>query len=73
MEPFRILVDNVVFENQERVLDKSYKYELIDIMNQQIEINNKTYYVSNAIPIYVKNVIDILENERDLNLLNYEL
>lgn len=73
MEPFRILVDEVVYENQNRVLDKHYKYDLINIMNRQIEINGKTQYLSNAIPVFIKNVVDILENERDLTLLNYEL
>ena len=73
MEPFRILVDEVVYENKNRVFDKSYRYDLINIMNRQIEISGKTQFVSNAIPIFVKNVTDILEDERDLKLLNYEL
>lgn len=73
MEPFRVLIDEVVYENTNRVLDKNYKYDLINIMNRQIEIDGKTQYLSNAIPVFIKNVVDILENERDLTLLNYEL
>ncbi len=61
------------YENTNRVLDKNYKYDLINIMNRQIEIDGKTQYLSNAIPVFIKNVVDILENERDLTLLNYEL
>ena len=73
MEPFRPLVDEIVFENQNRILDKNYKYDLINIMNKQIKINNKTHFVSNAISVFVNNVIEVIEGERDLSLLNYEL
>lgn len=73
MEPFRPLIDKVVFENQNRELDKNYKYDLINIMNRQIKIDNKKHFVSNAISIFINNVAEVIEGERDLNLLNYEL
>ena len=75
MEPFRILIDEIVFDNKERILDKNYKYDLINVMNRQIKIDGKSQFVSNAVTIFIKNIVDILdsEKERDLKLLNYEL
>ncbi len=72
MEIFRPLVDQVVYENRELAFDKDFKYKLIDLYNREIEIDDKTQYLSNAITIFVKNVFDFIENEKESIILNYE-
>lgn len=73
MEPYRVLVDELVYTNQDRILNRDYKIELIDILNRKVKIDGKSQYVSNSIPIYIKSVTDSLDNTKDIEILNYEL
>ncbi len=73
MEPFRPIVDAVVYSSTGQPFDKSYKYKLINILNFKVKIDGKEQFVSNAIPIYVKSVIDAIEQEKPEKILNYEL
>lgn len=72
MEPFRPLIDEIVYNNIEKEFDNNYKYKLIDVMNNKINMDGKEYFLSNAIPIYIKNVIDVIE-ENQKEIINYEL
>lgn len=62
IEPFRVLVDNVVTQKKDLDFDKDYKYELIDVLNSKVKIGGKSYYLTNAIQIYVKCVLDALDD-----------
>lgn len=73
MEPFRPIVDAVVYNSIGQSFDEAYKYKLINILNLKIKIDGKEQYVANAIPIYVKSVIDAIEQEQPELVLNYEL
>lgn len=73
MEPFRPIVDAVVYNSIGQTFDKAYKYKLINILNLKIKIDGKEQYVANAIPIYVKSVIDAIEQENPELVLKYEL
>ena len=73
MEPFRPLVDKIVYENCNLELNKNQKYKLIDVLNNKIEIGHKEQYVGNAIPIYIQSVFDALETEKESKILNYEI
>ncbi|MEG0282975.1 MAG: type II CRISPR-associated endonuclease Cas1 [Clostridia bacterium] len=73
MEPFRPLIDAVVYKADNEFFDKSYKYKLINVLNMQIKINGKDQYVSNAIKIYVQSVIDAIEKKDSNLVLKYEL
>ena len=73
MEPYRVLVDELVYQNQDRILNRDYKIELIDILNKKVKIDGKSQYVSNAIPIYIKSVVDSLDDANKIEILNYEL
>ena len=70
MEPFRILVDRMVYALDVRELDKDIKYALVDILNREVSINGNREYVSKAIRIYVKSVCDAIEAE-DCSLLRF--
>ena len=67
IEPFRVLVDDVVAQNKGRLLDSEYKKELVSILNKEINFAAKNTLVINAIPIYVSKCIKAIEE----NLLEY--
>ena len=71
MEIFRPLIDEIVYRNREFAFDKSYKYKLIDVYNRQIIIKNKEQYLNNAVPIFITNVFNFLE-EIESKIVNYE-
>mgnify|MGYP004533643885 CR=1 FL=1 len=73
MEPYRPLIDEIVYNNSKAEFDKIQKYKLIDALNNKVEIRGKEQYVVNAIPIYIQSVIDALENKEESKILNYEI
>ena len=70
MEPFRILVDRLVFEMQLERFEREEKIELVQILNDEIMIDGKMNYVANAIKIYTKSVFDALDG-RDISLIRF--
>src|SRR5699024_8740161 len=70
MEPFRILVDRQAADMQITEFDYKVKYQLLDVLNQEVRINGNKEYVSKAIRIYVKSVCDAIE-EQDLTFLKF--
>ena len=71
MEIFRPLIDEIVYKNREFAFDKTFKYKLINIYNRQIMIKNKEQYLANAVPIFITNVFNFLE-DKESKLINYE-
>jgi len=63
MEPFRIVIDNFVYFNQERELNSEYKMDIINIFNAKYKYNGKQYILKDIIKMHVKNVFDYLEKE----------
>lgn len=70
MEPFRVLVDRIVFELPLGDFDSSAKHCMVNVLNQAVLINGNREYVSKAIRIYVKSVCDSME-EQDLSFLKF--
>ena len=73
MEPFRPLIDEIVYNNMNFEFDKKQKYKLIDVLNNKVKIDEKEQYVGNAIPIYIQSVFDALENKKESKIINYEI
>ncbi|MDD8049433.1 MAG: type II CRISPR-associated endonuclease Cas1 [Thomasclavelia sp.] len=74
MEPFRPIVDKVVYLNKDKTF-KENKLELVNIINHKVKINNKEQYITTAIGIYVKSVIKAIE-DKDISKIcffEYEL
>lgn len=61
MEPFRPIIDDIVFCNKDNVFDKDYKLKLINVLNAKVRINNKSLYLTNAINLYIKGIIKSIE------------
>ncbi len=70
MEPFRCVVDEVVYNNKDKKLNHDYKMQLVDILNKTVKFNNKEVYVSNAIKLYVNSVFNAI-NKGDINELKF--
>ena len=70
MEPFRPLIDKIVKDNYGNVFDITMKLNLIDVLNKKVRIKNREQYVSNAIGIYVKSVINAIQ-KRNIELLDF--
>ena len=72
IEPFRPLIDEIVYENRSNEFNKEFKYKLINVLNDKITIDGKEQYVSNAIAIFIQSVFNTLEN-MESKILNYEI
>ena len=62
MEPFRIIIDNFVYYNQNRKLDKDYKLDIVNIFNNYFLYQNKKYILKDIIKMYIKNTLDCIDN-----------
>lgn len=70
MEPFRILVDRLTMDMQPQKFEKEEKMEFIYMLEDEVKIDGKCQYISNAIKIYCKSVFDAL-NDKDISLLKF--
>ena len=60
MEPFRPLIE----------LTKEDKHNLINVLNKRIRIDNREHYITNALSIYVKSILNAIE-QREPMLIKY--
>ena len=70
MEPFRILVDRIVVKNKPEKFDSEEKMNFIYMLEDEVMIDGKHQYISNAIKIYCKSIFDAL-NENDVSLIKF--
>lgn len=73
MEPFRILVDRCVVEMNPVQFSIAEKHSILDILNQEVFIDRSRQTVLNAVKIYVRNVINVLNENRDDEISSYRL
>ena len=69
MEPFRPIVDRIVFDNVERDFTKTNKLLLVDMLNQAIPYRGGTYRVSSVISLYVKDCLDALSRRLSVDAI----
>lgn len=60
MEPFRPIVDRLVFDNIDGDFTKDDKYLLIDMMNQCIPYRGGSYRVGSVVGLYVRDCLSAL-------------
>ena len=70
MEPYRILVDERVYQMKPQKFEHDEKMKLVDLLNAEVVISDRKEYVNNAIKIYVKSVLDAL-SENDISLIRF--
>lgn len=62
MEPFRVIVDNFIYFNQERELNTNYKLDIVNILNNSYKYQNKSYTLKDIIGLFVKNTLNNINN-----------
>lgn len=70
MEPFRILVDRMVYRAGYTVFRSDQKHEMVSLLSSEIHINNSRQTVSNGIKIYTKSIFDAMA-EKDLSYVAF--
>lgn len=70
MEPFRIIVDKFVYKMKPGKFEKDEKHQLLRLLEQEVVIDGRTEYVSNAIKIYTRSVFEAL-NDKDISLIKF--
>ncbi|MGL5549939.1 MAG: type II CRISPR-associated endonuclease Cas1 [Culicoidibacterales bacterium] len=74
MEPFRVLVDTIVWENRKSEFNREYKYKLVNVLNKKVKIKGKEYYLNaGGVAIYLKGVFEYLNNEAAKEIFEIEL
>ncbi len=75
MEPFRILIDEEVYNLEGIEFTKDHKNKLINILNKTVVIDDKNQTVVNAIKIYCRSLFSALaENDLEyVKMYKYEL
>lgn len=70
MEPYRPLVDRIVYQLMPHTFGKEEKHALVNVLNQSILVDRQKQYVNNGIKIYCKSIFDAL-NENDIGLIRF--
>ncbi len=65
MEPFRIVIDNFVYYNQDRKLDTEYKLDIVNILNGTFKYQGKNYTLKDIIKMFVKNTLESINNSEN--------
>lgn len=73
MEPFRVVVDRVVYEMKVGIFEKEEKHLLItNLLNYTLNIDGREEYFPNAIKVYCKAVLKVLNSNDISNIRFYE-
>ena len=65
MEPFRIVIDNFVYYNQERKIDTEYKLDIVNILNGTFKYQGKNYTLKDIIRMFVKSTLESINNSEN--------
>lgn len=65
MEPFRVIIDNFVYFNQDKPFNTEYKMNLVNLFNNKYTYQKKKYTLKDILSFYVKNTLAYIENESE--------
>lgn len=71
MEPFRVIIDNFIYYNQERKIDTDYKLDIVNIFNSTFKYQNKKYTLKDIIKMFVKHALESINNCEDYRKFIY--
>lgn len=70
MEPFRVIVDRVVYQMQPTVFEKEERHAIWKILDQSVVIDNTHQNLLNTIKIYTRSVFDAI-NDKDVSQIKF--
>lgn len=73
MEPFRILVDRMVYSMQPTKFEQPEKHFMWTLLDQKVMIDGQNQFVMNAIKIYTKSVLDAINDKDSAEIKFYSI
>ena len=73
MEPFRILVDRMVYSMQPTKFEQPEKHFMWTLLEQKVMIDGQNQFVMNAIKIYTKSVLDAINDKDSAEIKFYSI
>lgn len=73
MEPYRILIDRMVYENRFEKFETEEKHKMLHIFESEVKIGGSWQILPNAVRIYVRSVFDALCDNDSTEILFYSL
>lgn len=73
MEPYRILVDRIVYQNQFDKFESEEKHKMLHVLETEVRVGGSWQILPNAIRIYVRSVFDALCDNDSSEILFYSL
>lgn len=70
MEPFRPLIDKLVYDFNPLIFEKDEKHQMLELFGMEVYIDGRTEFVGNAIKIYTRSVFDAL-NDKDVSRIKF--
>ena len=70
MEPYRPIIDEVVYFLRPEKFETEEKHLILEILNKEVNVSGKKEYVSNAIKLYTRSVFEAL-NDKDISLIRF--
>lgn len=71
MEPFRVLVDRIVYQNGFEHFETQEKHKMLHILEDEVVIGGSRQLLTNAVRIYVRSIFDALCDENPAEILFY--
>lgn len=72
MEPFRVVVDDFVYQNRILAFSSEMKVDLINLLNLRVVIDGQNQYLAKAIEIYARSFFQALEEKNAKKFITYE-
>lgn len=72
MEPFRPLVDRIVYESLPFEFERDMRLKLVGVLDEKVRIDNQSQYVANAIRIYARSVLEGMNQKSAEEIKFYE-
>lgn len=70
MEPFRVIVDRMVYEMNPVDFDKEEKHYMVSVLEKKVVIDGQKQFLQNALKIYTKSVLDAI-NDKDSSAIKF--
>ena len=72
MEPFRPLVDTLVYKLQPQIFETEEKHAVVRILETGVIVNGKSELLPNAIRLYTRSIFDVLNNKGEGSIRFYD-
>lgn len=72
MEPFRPIVDELVWKMEPECFETEEKRKILQMVNREVSIAGRREVLDNAVKIYCKSIFDVLEGNADAVIRFYE-